>query len=82
VAKGKAIAVTGSGGQQGSETSRLQHFPENRLTDGGEVVSLTRRPAALYPQGHSAAGRIRLTENFTDFVGNRICDFPDCSLVP
>jgi hypothetical protein len=24
--------------------SRLPHFLENRLTDGGEVVSLTRRP--------------------------------------
>jgi hypothetical protein len=26
------------------ETSRLPHFLDNRLTDGGEVVSLTRRP--------------------------------------
>jgi hypothetical protein len=25
------------------ETSRLPHFPDNRLTDGGEVVSLTSR---------------------------------------
>jgi hypothetical protein len=24
--------------------SNLQHFLDNRLTDGGEVVSLTRRP--------------------------------------
>jgi hypothetical protein len=30
--------------QQGCGTSRLPHFPDNRLTDGGEVVSLTRRP--------------------------------------
>jgi hypothetical protein len=35
------------------ETSRLPHFLDNRLTDGGEVVSLTRRPAALYPQEDS-----------------------------
>jgi hypothetical protein len=28
-----------------------QSFLENRLTDGGEVVSFTRRPAALYPAG-------------------------------
>jgi hypothetical protein len=27
-----------------TETSRLPHFLDNRLTDGGEVVSLTRRP--------------------------------------
>jgi hypothetical protein len=26
------------------EMSRLPHFLDNRLTDGGEVVSLTRRP--------------------------------------
>jgi hypothetical protein len=26
------------------EKSRLPHFPDNRLTDGGEVVSLMRQP--------------------------------------
>jgi hypothetical protein len=41
--KGKAIPVTGRGGSQGCETSRLPHFPDNRLTDCGEVVTLTRR---------------------------------------
>jgi hypothetical protein len=35
--------------QQAVETSRLQHFLDNRGTDGGEVASLT-RPAALYPK--------------------------------
>jgi hypothetical protein len=47
--KGKAIPVTGRRGPQGCETSRLPHLVDNRLTDCGEVVSLTRRPAALYP---------------------------------
>jgi hypothetical protein len=42
--KGKAIPVTGREGPQGCETSRLPHFIDNRLTDGGEVVSPTRRP--------------------------------------
>jgi hypothetical protein len=42
--KDTAIPVTGTGGQFGCETSRLPHFLDNRLTDGGEVVSLTRRP--------------------------------------
>jgi hypothetical protein len=42
--KGKAIPVTGRGGPLCCETSRLPHFLDNRLTDGGEVVSLTRRP--------------------------------------
>jgi hypothetical protein len=41
--KGKAIPATGRGGLQSFETSRLPHFLDNRLTDGGEVVSLTRR---------------------------------------
>jgi hypothetical protein len=35
--------VTGREGPYGSETSRLPHFLDNRLTDGGKVVSLTRR---------------------------------------
>jgi hypothetical protein len=42
--KYKFIPVTGLGSQQGCETSRLPHFLDNRLTDGGEVFSLTRRP--------------------------------------
>jgi hypothetical protein len=37
----------------GFETSRLPHFLDNRLTDGGEVVSLTRQLAALYSPGRS-----------------------------
>jgi hypothetical protein len=41
---GKAIPVTGRGDTQGFETSRLPHFVESRLTDGGEIVSLKRRP--------------------------------------
>jgi hypothetical protein len=42
--KRKAIPVTGRDGPYGYETSRLPHFLDSRLTDGGEVVSLTRRP--------------------------------------
>jgi hypothetical protein len=41
---GKAIPVTGRGGPEGCETSRLPHFIDNRLTDGDEVVSPKRRP--------------------------------------
>jgi hypothetical protein len=41
--KSEAIPVTGRGGPEGCETSRLPHFLDNRLTDGGELVSLTRR---------------------------------------
>jgi hypothetical protein len=42
--KGKAIPVTGRGGQYRCETSRFPYFLDNRHTEGGEVVSLTRRP--------------------------------------
>jgi hypothetical protein len=45
------IPVTDHAGPQGCETLRLPHFPDSRLTHGGEVVSLTRRPATLYPTG-------------------------------
>jgi hypothetical protein len=69
---GKDIAVTGRGGPQGCETSRLPHFLDNRLTDDTEVVSLTRRPhftprntprthfryRLSQTQGHSAAGKV------------------------
>jgi hypothetical protein len=36
--------LTGRGGPYGYETSRFPHFLDNRFTDGGEVVSHTRRP--------------------------------------
>jgi hypothetical protein len=35
----KAVLVTCGGDLLCSETSRLPHFPDNRLTDGGEVAS-------------------------------------------
>jgi hypothetical protein len=43
--KGKAIPVTGRKGPQGCKTSRFPHFLDNRLMDGNEVVSPTRRPS-------------------------------------
>jgi hypothetical protein len=41
IKKGKAIPVTGHGGSH--------HFLDNRLSDGCEVVSLTRLLAAIEP---------------------------------
>jgi hypothetical protein len=51
----------------GCEVSRIPHFLDIRLTDGGEVVSLTRRPLFTPPpkdfwysfllQAESTAGR-------------------------
>jgi hypothetical protein len=94
--KGKAIPVTGRGDPQGCETSRLPHFLDNRLTDGGEVFSLTRRPPLTptkipgtyfcqrpsRPHGHSAAGRISSIEKSSDLIVNRTRDLPACSILP
>jgi hypothetical protein len=41
--KGKGIPVTGREGPKGCEKSRLPHYLNNRLADGG-VVNLKRRP--------------------------------------
>jgi hypothetical protein len=41
------MAITGRGGTLGCEMSRLPHFLDDRLTDGGAIVSLTRRASAL-----------------------------------
>jgi hypothetical protein len=42
--KGEVIPITGRGGPHGCETPRLPPFLDSRLTDDGEVVSLTRSP--------------------------------------
>jgi hypothetical protein len=71
-------------------------FLYNRLTDGGEFVSLTRllpfTPRKIpdthfcqrlsRPQGHSAAGRIGSIEKFNDLIGNRNRDLQACCIVP
>jgi hypothetical protein len=76
--------------------SRLQNFLDSRLTDGCDVVSLTRRPhftSRKIPgihfcqrlsqlQGHCAAGRIGTTGEFSDFVGKQVRDLPACSIAP
>jgi hypothetical protein len=91
----KAIPVTGRGGPQGCETSRLPYFLDNRITGDGEVVSLTRRPpytARKIPdtrfcyrlsrhQGHSAPGRITINKK-SNVTRNRTRDFPACRIIP
>jgi hypothetical protein len=75
---------------------RLPLFLDNRLTDGGEVVSLTRRPPFTPrktrgtnfcqrlsdPQAHSATGRIKSNEKSNDLIGYRTRDLQACSIVP
>jgi hypothetical protein len=42
--KCEILPVTGRGGPYCCEKSRLPHFIDSQLTDGGKVVSLKRRP--------------------------------------
>jgi hypothetical protein len=42
LSKNKAIPVTGREGLEGCQKWRLPHLLDNRLSDGGKVVSLTR----------------------------------------
>jgi hypothetical protein len=42
--KSIVIPVTGRGGPQGREMLRIPHCLDNRLIDGGKVVSPTHRP--------------------------------------
>jgi hypothetical protein len=49
--KGGAISTTGRGGLWGYAMLKIPHCLHNRLTDGGEGVSLTYRPVVeLSPQ--------------------------------
>jgi hypothetical protein len=75
------------------ETLRHPHLIDNRLTDGGEVISLTRRPP-FTPQKESwysflleaESTIVRLEElgqlKKPDLVGNRTRDLPACCMVP
>jgi hypothetical protein len=93
---GKVIAATGRGGPSGYEMSRLPYFViDNRLTEGGEVVSIMRWlifthrkiPSTHFcyklsrPHDHSANGRIKSIEKSNDLIRNRTRDFPICSIV-
>jgi hypothetical protein len=93
--RGKDIPLTGHEDPWVCETSRLLHLLDSRLTDGGEVVSITRRPPFIprkipgthfcqrlsRPQGHIAAGRIRLIEKSNDHIGTQSRDLPARSIV-
>jgi hypothetical protein len=48
--KSEAIPVTGRGGLYGCKMLRNQHCLDNRLTDGGKVVSSTHRPLLYSPE--------------------------------
>jgi hypothetical protein len=93
----KSIPVTCRGGPYSCETLKIPRFLDNRLTDDGEIVSLTRLGRSLLltkipgthfclrlsrPRGHSAAGMIRYIGKSIDLIGIQARDFPACSIVP
>jgi hypothetical protein len=47
--KGKAIRIRGHRGPKGFETSRLLHFLDTWLTDGGDAANFTRRSLRNIP---------------------------------
>lgn len=48
----KSIPITGHGGPKRYDMSMIPHFPHNRLTNGGEFVSLMHQ-SSFTPQKHS-----------------------------
>jgi hypothetical protein len=48
--KSKAIPITGCGGLQSCKMLRIPHCLDNRLTDGGKVVSSTHQPLLYSPE--------------------------------
>jgi hypothetical protein len=97
VVRCKLVPVTDREGPGVCDTSRLPHFLDNRLTDGGEVVSLTRRlpftPQGIFLVLISVRGWVdprailRLEglgplKKLNDIIGNQICDLLACSIVP
>jgi hypothetical protein len=58
---------------------RLSDLRAGRPLPSGRFLVLI---SVSQPQGHSSAGRIRLTEKSSDFMGNRTRDLPACNIVP
>jgi hypothetical protein len=72
--KGKDIPVTGCGRPWGCESSRLPNFLDNRFTDGGKVVRLTRR-TPFTPQEDSWYSF--LLEAASSTSSKRLCSPPE-----
>jgi hypothetical protein len=54
----KAIPVTGRGDLKGCDILRIAHCLDNRLTDGGKIVSPTHLPRFI-PQKHYCCANFR-----------------------
>jgi hypothetical protein len=92
----KAIPVSGRGGPYSYETTRLQHFLDNRLTDGDKFVSPTHRPLFtspgrflvhisvrdwVDPRAMVRLGGVGQLKKSSDLIGNRTRDLPACSIM-
>jgi hypothetical protein len=84
------IPLTDRGGPWGYEMPRLPYLLDKmalRLSALRAGLPLPPRkiPGTHFcqrlsrPQDYSAAGRIRSTEKYNYFIGNRICDLPACA---
>jgi hypothetical protein len=52
---------------------RIPHCPDNRLTDGGEVVSLTRRPSSTSQKYYfSTSGYYHISAEIAQLVSRRV----------
>jgi hypothetical protein len=65
---------------------RIAHCLDNRLTDGGKVVSLTHQPRSTL-QKHYFSALVRLEglgklKKLIHLFESRNCDPPACSIVP
>jgi hypothetical protein len=92
----KATPVTSHEGPSGCETSRLPHFLDKQLIDGGKVVSLTRRPLFTPPGRFLVLISVRGWVNpraivwleglgklkKIHLIGTRTRNLPACSTVP
>jgi hypothetical protein len=52
VEESKAIHITGCGGLQGCDITRVPHSLDSLLTDGSEIVRLTRRLRSTLQKHH------------------------------
>jgi hypothetical protein len=94
--KFKTVSVTGRGVLQGREMFIIPRCLGNRLIDGGEVVSLKRRPLFTPEissgthlcyrlskfQSPSEAGRKKWVEKFNEHTGTIPRDLTSCNVTP
>jgi hypothetical protein len=86
--RGKAIPIQGWTGTSGFRKLRIPEFIDNwhlkvvgisALRTGRLYLVLVSVTGSVDPSGHSAAGRVHLTKNPNDHIGNRTRDLPACS---